>query len=281
MPLGDYDRLCFDRGCFALTDLALIELAGEDRIEWLQGQVTNDLRQLGDEQPVLACVCTPTGQIISTLAIWSRPGRLLIALPRNTVAAFLERVDQMVIMEDVSATLLPLDGRSIQGPNAQMPHGEIVLPIQRLGLAGWDVWGGDRPIDIEEDIVETRRVESGTPKFGVDIKARTLPPEMGPAFTAAHVSYTKGCYTGQEVLMRIHSRGHTNRTWMGVRLAAEATPGDTLTSEGAEVGFLTSVVRSPRYGWIATAMVKNGLPREVMVNGEVAELGPLPFGESV
>ena len=83
--------------------------------------------------------------------------------------------------------------------------------------------------------------------------SRTLPPEMGPAFEAAHVSYTKGCYTGQEVLMRIHSRGHTNKTWVGFVLDKAVTAGARI----GELGEVTSACISPRLGPIALGTVRN------------------------
>jgi folate-binding protein YgfZ len=102
------------------------------------------------------------------------------------------------------------------------------------------------------------RIERGSPRWGVDIREKTLPPEMGASFVERTVSYQKGCYTGQEVLMRIKSRGHTNRTWTG--LVCES-PVDADSQVGSSVresaGFVTSSAVSPDFGPIAAAMLHN------------------------
>ena len=98
---------------------------------------------------------------------------------------------------------------------------------------------------------------------------KTFPPEMGKAFEERHVSYSKGCYMGQEVLMRIHSRGHTNKTWVGLAsekpLEVGASVGHRLRSDS---GIVTSAVFSPDFGYIGAAMVRN----EAAFEGEVVQV---------
>ena len=277
--LRDYDRLRIDQGCFALPDLSLIELLGEDRVEWLQGQTTNDLRGKDLGGAISACLCSATGQTLATMDIWQQPSRILLSIPTVCVAAFMSRVDQMVIMEDVSATVSPLTATTVQGPNALKPtNGEIILASSRVGLSGWDVWGASNlPTNIDPAVVEIIRIEAGEPRFGTDLSTKTLPPEMGPAFVAKYVSYTKGCYTGQEILMRIHSRGHTNRTWTGLRTEERVEAGASVICDGKEIGLITSSVLSPRLGPIATALLRNDHIGNVTVNGIPAERQTLPF----
>jgi tRNA-modifying protein YgfZ len=129
---------------------------------------------------------------------------------------------------------------------------------QRL-LAAGAVAGGSAVWDVA-------RVEAGRPEWGVDIDETTIPQEAGFDELGA-ISYTKGCYTGQETVARIHFRGHVNRHLRGLRMSGEAHPlATTLVDHaGKPVGDVRSTVRSPRLGPIALAMVR----REIDVGATI------------
>ncbi len=262
--------------------LGLVEVTGADRMEWLQGQATNDLRNTPEGEPVDFCVCAPTGQMIADCRMWAFSDLCLIQTPRACVPALLERIEKMVIMEEVEARESTAAWRhvSIQGKGADDLTERIALewasegPFHMLksdhtGLGGWDLFLPERNADAflqrlsgetaaSLEAILALRLEFGIPYFGVDMDARTLPPEMGPRFENAHVSYTKGCYTGQEVIARIHSRGHTNRTWVGLHCDAPVSAGDKVSSEAREdAGAVTSAALSPRLGPIAATMLRN------------------------
>jgi folate-binding protein YgfZ len=111
-------------------------------------------------------------------------------------------------------------------------------------LAGWQA-------------TEIARVEAGIPRFGIDMDNKTLPPEAGLETRA--ISYTKGCYIGQEIIARIRTYGRVNRTLVGYRLDADLATGTQLTDDsGKTVGTLTSVIDSPRFGPIALGLAKRG-----------------------
>jgi folate-binding protein YgfZ len=127
-------------------------------------------------------------------------------------------------------------------------------------------------------------LEAGIPLWGIDMDDRVLPPEMGPHFEAEHISYAKGCYTGQEILMRMHSRGHANRTWVGLVAVAPVDAGSRVVYEGGDSGIVTSVAPSPMLGFIAAAMLR----KEATKPGEMvsvitpsatvrAEVRPMPL----
>jgi len=131
---------------------------------------------------------------------------------------------------------------------------DIYLPAgsgHQLGLTAvsgeaWDVW----------------RIERGIPVYGRDISPDNLPQETG--LVPEYVSFEKGCYTGQEVLARIHYRGHVNRHLWGIRVVGPATgvplrPGDELRSGRKVVGTVTSAVRSPVHGWLGMGYVRRGI----------------------
>jgi folate-binding protein YgfZ len=284
-----YDLLRFECGRFPTEDLVLVELTGEDRKGWLQGQATNNLRSLDFGASSAFCLCQPTGQIITVCDIWSLRDRFLLTIPAETLDAFLKRVEQMVILEDVSARVLS-DSLliSIQGPAAtsrlapftQIPtldaneselEGATValLRSNRAGQGGWDIvvpadaTNAIRKLESEFELIGTEaadilRLEAGIPKFGQDITPKIMPPELGSAFEAKHVSYNKGCYTGQEVLMRIHSRGHTNKTWMALMAEQPFQVGDMIRHRNRpEAGEVSSAVFSPAQGFIGAAVLRN------------------------
>lgn len=133
---------------------------------------------------------------------------------------------------------------------------------------------------------ESARIEAGRPLWGIDMDESTLPQEVNLEALGA-VSFTKGCYTGQEVVARLHFRGHVNRRLMGLRLEGATAPDRAaeLTSlEGAACGDIRSSIVSPRFGPIALGMVRRevdaGAQVTTRVAGEVvrAEVATLPFG---
>jgi tRNA-modifying protein YgfZ len=118
-----------------------------------------------------------------------------------------------------------------------------------------------------EAAVEAARVEAGRPLWGIDMDDSTLPQEANLEALNA-ISFTKGCYTGQEIVARLHFRGHVNKRIVGLRIEGSAVPAretSVLGAEGKEVGDVRSAVMSPRFGPIALAMVR----REVNVGDAV------------
>lgn len=288
--------LCYGGGAWP-GQPGLIELSGADRLEWLQGQATNDVSVLTADRPVDFCLCAPTGQILAPCRAWALEDRIVIEAPLECVSAFLERATLMVVMEDVEARDLSREMGliSLQGPQAAAalqarctPLGEtIALPSDHCGSGGMDLWVPMNAFDdcrrafsdlpeVPVESLEIARIEAGIPIFGIDLSEKTLPPELGPAFEAQNVSYTKGCYVGQEIVHRIHARGHTNKTWSGLLLESPVEPNSTVAALGRDdAGRVTSAVVSPRFGPIATAVMRN----EAAIDG--LELGVLSGGPNV
>ena len=131
-----------------------------------------------------------------------------------------------------------------------------------------------------QEQAEVARVESGRPRYGVDLDDSVIPQEAG--LNERAVSFTKGCYVGQETVARLHYRGKPNRHLRGLRLSAAAEPGAALLLGEREVGRLSSSVSSPRLGPIGLALVRReaapGDTLSVGENGVTAELVELPFG---
>lgn len=184
-------------------------------------------------------MCKPTGQMISVGKLYAVADRVVMVVPTVTVGDILQRVDSFVIMEDVEATAMTSHLLfSIQGPGSSeflteqvrqtndlyglIDEGLWIYPNDRSGLGGYDIlvptesmpnWLKELPCCSEAKQNELE-ILHGFARWGVEIQAKTLPAELGEKFLSEHVSYNKGCYTGQEVIMRMHSRGHANWKWM-------------------------------------------------------------------
>lgn len=313
----DYDRLRESCGRFEPNNLAIIDFRGDDRKGWLQGQVTNNLRGFENGNSTAFCFCEASGHLSAAADAWMLPDQTLLMTDVATADRVLQRAVQMVIMEDVTAADVTKIYKliSVQGPKAsalltefvdlpkldsgtsELEGAEVfVLRSNRTGLGGWDILvpATKRKAiktlrnafpEIAEEAFEVARIEAGIPRFGQDMNHRTLPPEMGQAFTQRHISYNKGCYMGQEILMRMHSRGHTNKTWVGLVADRPMPVGSTVSHLRREdAGVVTSSAYSPDFGPIAAAMIRNeaAFAREIVkVNtpdGVVeAEVRPMPL----
>ncbi|MDW8108016.1 MAG: glycine cleavage T C-terminal barrel domain-containing protein [Armatimonadota bacterium] len=281
-----YEQVAEYAGWLNLTDWGLIRLAGADRQRFLQGQTTNDLRPLVEGKGVYTAFCTPTGHLIADGYVLEADDSYLLVLPPPVWGEILTRLSEAIILDDV--VLLPLQEElgllSVQGGSASDALEEVGLtpppavPLthhtqlwqkcdirliynDRTGFGGYDLLVPYTVIEefqtalvasaclpIEEPLATVLRYEAGIPEVGVDYTERTLAAELSEAFVQSHISYTKGCYVGQEVLMRIHARGHTNRRWLPLRVEGAQIPtrGVLLHApDRPEVGWITGAVRSP------------------------------------
>lgn len=195
-------------------EYSLIVFSGEEWKDWLQGQITNDIRNLTAEKPLEFCLCKPTGQMLAVGWI-DFGGNMWV--PTTCVSAVLDRVDQMVILEDCQAQ------KSDQTMSVRFP------------------------------------LSSSLPIWGVDMSESNFPAEMGSLFESRVMSYNKGCYTGQEVNHRIHTRGHTNKTWGVYTSTSQLERGDQILNlEGESIGSITRCEPNNKGGWLVGAIVKNG-----------------------
>jgi aminomethyltransferase len=268
--------------------LALVELRGDDRLEWLQGLFTNDLAGLPVGGGCYGFHLTVKGRSISDLRVLRREESLLLLLPRVALEPLLEQLDRYLIREDVeienlgqSWTVIGVHGPRgaialgaatgraipdlpehafIEGTIAGAPvtavrsdaTGEVgheILVARASAAAVWtalDAAGrahGGAPVGLAA--MRSLAIEAGTPWFGIDMDEGTIPIEAG--LETRTISYTKGCYVGQEVIARIHSQGHVNRHLRGLYLSPGPlpAPGARLFVAEREVGRITSAVESP------------------------------------
>ncbi|HKW19294.1 MAG TPA: hypothetical protein VJO35_17430 [Terriglobales bacterium] len=265
-------------------DRILIGLAGRDRVRWLNGMVTNNIRDLAAGRGVYAFVLNPQGNILGDLYVFNRGERLIAAIERPQLDALLSIFRKYIIMdkveiEDLSATLKVI---GIAGPKSEDLLASLGLRKELATLEIADgassetrdtVVRGDNPCvrnyelwvatdkaesvwnrllqagaeAVEGETLETFRILCGVPKFGQDIRERTLPQETGQERA---LNFTKGCYIGQEIVERIRSRGSVHRMFTGFEIILGPVPaaGSKIQSEGKDVGELTSVLSQPLKG---------------------------------
>ncbi|MCS7309027.1 MAG: hypothetical protein NZ741_02280 [Armatimonadetes bacterium] len=323
---AEYQVLREGAALLEMGTLGKIRVRGDDRLTYLQGQLSQDvlpLREAG--RGALSCLLKPTGQMLSEMVLFSSGDAVLLITPPHTRHTVQQRLEQFVILEDVevedisdSYTLLHVTGaRSTAcltrwGITEPLPlwQGKTVpwqgqplhlLRTDRCGEQGYDLLApvesaeqlrevlqeaGAQPIGYEA--FHVRRVEAGIPLFGIDMDENTIPLEAGLGERA--ISFTKGCYTGQEVIHRIYSRGHTNRSLVGLRLFGETLPPSRApisAGERRDAGWVTSAVRSLSLGVvIALGYLRNEYVAPgttVVVQQEPspteAQVTPLPFVE--
>jgi len=273
MNLDLYHRILAGESLtFVFEPRALWRLNGPDRVRYLNGQVTNDVAELADGHVCYAAVCTARGRMEGDLHITVRNAEFYLdAEPelRESLGARLEKylIADDAVFEDLGEQWSLSHAFGATPPPS--PEGGFVIGRQRYGLPGHDVWNpGSHAIvigdQVEADVVETLRLEHGIPLWGTELTANTLPPEAGPRMLEA-ISYTKGCYVGQETIARLKSVGHVNRTLVFLRSdsASFPKPETKLAQADREVGTVTSAGFSPRLDrGIALGYVQRALATE-------------------
>jgi folate-binding protein YgfZ len=305
---AEYRLLRESCGWIDFSSVGKAILTGEDRKGWLQGQITQDLRNFGDGAYAQACVLSPTGQIVADVGLWGLGEEFAMLLPSASAESALKRLRQMLILEDVKIDELSRSHGliSIQGPTAseilgdrielprlsagvvQLKKGEVrLLRHDRSGMGGWDLLF---PSELVKEVVKVlegiepvgysawnaARIEVGIPVYGQDIDERTLAMEMGPDFISRTISFDKGCYTGQEIVQRIHARGHANRMWVGL-IAEDEFALEAIVSHPnrEDAGKVTSYAYSPDYGPIGAAMIRSEVARDGDIVSIQTDNGPV------
>ncbi len=322
--LLEYQTLREKAGYFRDDFNAGFEISGKDAVPYLQGMVSNDVQSLKPGQGCYAACLTAVGKMISDLWVYRYEEGVFVILPKSQKKKIMDHLDQFVFIEEVSFKDLeeetdlfflqgPLSGKLIEevtgekimwAPNShrsflwkgvpiRMVHisttGEegfgLLIPkhattgfLQELVKKG-DSYGLRQ---IGPETVEVLRIEAGLPRFGIDMNESTIPLEAGLSHA---VSYTKGCYVGQEVIARATHIGHVNKALTGLKVEGPASAGDKMIENGNEIGHLTSACYSPvlaSFAALATVRresSKPGTPVDIHTSYGVqkAQVIPLPF----
>ncbi|HEX8855418.1 MAG TPA: glycine cleavage T C-terminal barrel domain-containing protein [Thermoleophilaceae bacterium] len=298
----EYELLRGSAGLVDRPERGKLLLTGAEAAEFLQGQLTNDIESLAPGTGCYAALLTHKGKLLADMRVLRGEDWILIDSEAAAMPAVAKNVRMYSIGRDVQArdvsterAILSLigptsrDALDVAPPDAEhsFVEGEHGLYVTTdLGVDvicdAADADGVRAALGIDEvspDAAELLRVESGRPRLGVDMDGDTIPQEAG--LNERAVSFTKGCYVGQETVARLHYKGKPNRHLRGLRLSAPASHGDPIVLGDREVGRIGSVADSPRLGPIALAIVRReASPGDTVLVGEgraAAELAELPF----
>ena len=318
---ADDDALRESAAIGSISPRAQIAVAGPDRASYLQGLLTNDIQALAEGAGCYAAWLSPQGRMLTDMHVLQSSGMILLDVPADQASAVLSRLDQFLFSEDVQIESLAeaMTGVWVHGPKAavvleRVIHGLAgladwidyrhdtatfdgnpvsVARIDQVGVPGYCVFlaraseaqfvaavteAGARVVGAEA--LDAARIEAGYPLFGVDMTDDTIPLEAGIEQRA--ISFTKGCFVGQEVVIRVLHRGggRVVKKLVGLKLSGEAAVGQKILSGEREVGVVTSVATSPKFGVIALGYVHrdfNSPGAGVHVNGHPATVVGLPM----
>jgi len=251
------------------VDLALWRLSGPDSERWLNGQVTNQVAGLAEGQSIRAAVCTSKGRMQGDVGITRQGEDFFISASAGQREALGARLDMYLIADDCELTDVTDEWEvwhQFNAGDAETGEGFRTSNPFFYGGSGVDLWlpKGTDTSSLAEDpscareAAETLRIEHALPRWGMELDEKTLPPEAG--FGRFGISYTKGCYIGQETIARLRSIGHVNRE-LGCLIGPhqEITRGDELEADGKTVATVTSVCYSPELDeTLALAYIKRG-----------------------
>ena len=292
---AEYQALHEGCGFVPLTDWTVVGLTGADRQNFLHNMCTNEIRKLAPGAGCEAFLTDVKGKIVAH--VWVLLGEeylTLLAVPRQA-EKIIAHLDRYIIREDVQLADRTSDeawmvtagaqagatlGASVSKLERAWQHvsycvGDLEYQLMRLSLPSGNAYllgvAAERGNDLRRHLQttgalfcgqrswDTLRVEAGLPLYGTDFDHPHLPQEVARDLQA--ISFTKGCYLGQETIARIDALGHVNQQLVTLRFAegAQPLPGLTVTHQGQQVGRATTVGESIRLGAsLALAMVRRG-----------------------
>jgi aminomethyltransferase len=270
---------------FDLSWRGKLVITGEDRVRWMNGMVSNNIRDLQSQHGNFGYILNPQGRIQADETVFERGDYLLLTSELSQLPRIKDHFDRYIIMDDVEFSDVSdkLVSIGVAGPKAaEVLNRAALLPrtlaagelqdevfegrgftIARSPIEvndGYEIWfasenfasiwnalvtSGAKPVG--STAFEWLRILKGLPRIGADIGERELPQETGQEY-ALH--YAKGCYIGQEIVERIHSRGNVNRVFSGMRIEGDSAPerGTKIIATEKEVGEVTSSAVIPISG---------------------------------
>ena len=282
-------------GILDLSDRAKVRVRGADRVTFLDGLVTADIKLLRPGLSAYALVLDEASRVLGDLRVTAVEDAFVIDVEAAQKDGMLAYLQKQIVSDDVTLEDLGFCGHlEVHGPLAprivsaalgvdvqalsvdehttfplDRHHAGYASRVSMLGESGYILWAvGDSlelvwdalyrsgAVPVGRDALEMLRIESGRPRFGVDMSPETLAIEVAPEGV---MSFTKGCYRGQEVVARAVSIGQMNRRLVGLRIDGDVPPsrGDSVSVAGESIGSVTSGCWSPTTGWvIALALLR-------------------------
>lgn len=321
-PVVEHGAVRKTAGIFDFSFRARFTAKGSDRIRFLQGMVSNDLKKLEPGQGVYATMLDAKGHILFDTRIYCAPDSFILETDADLAEKAIQSLNRYNVGGRVPLEPAALWTISFQGPASRQLAGtclQIELPpmneyafittalagrpayiahASSTGEEGYEVWTGPETISVlwEQamtkaaqfgalrcgvEALETLRIEAAIPRYGQELAEDTLPLEAG---VLNALSFTKGCYIGQEIVERARSRGHVNWKLVGLFVNSSQVPtvGEKLLAGDKEIGEITSACVSPSLGrTIALAYVRREFQEPatqlILRSGSAAEVARLPF----
>jgi aminomethyltransferase len=280
-PRTEYLTLLTGCGVYDLGWRARFRISGNDRVRWLNGMVSNNIRELSAGRGNYNFALSPQGHVQADLYVYNCGEYFLAGTERSQFEKLLALLRRYIIMDHVELTDISdeFTAIGIQGPNAAgilakagiegtLPEAlvlkEVVWKGQKLlatrmaseQFLTYEIWvppamasslwdaltaAGATPVGM--DALEMFRITTGVPRYGLDIRERDLPQETGQMQA---LNFSKGCYIGQEIVERIRSRGNVHRCFTGFQIDGDLpATGSKVMFDGKDVGEITSALRVP------------------------------------
>jgi folate-binding protein YgfZ len=308
-PQAEFAALRGGCGVYDLGFRVKISFTGGDRVRWLNGMVTNNIRDLALGHGVYAFLLNPQGHILGDLYAYNRGESIAVDTDLGQAEKILATFDHYIIMDDVEVANLSeqLTALGIAGPRCGyvLASAGFAVPEMRALQMQSVVWQGTEctlvrgddsehvsyeiwvaPSSVRQlwdallaagaasvgsEALEMQRIVSGIPRYGVDIRERDLPQETEQARA---LNFQKGCYVGQEIVERIRSRGAVHRKFTGFVAdgAGQIAPGNKIVAGEKEVGEITSAASLHLEGGDKTVAL-GYIRREVGVPGREVTIG--------
>jgi folate-binding protein YgfZ len=263
---------------------AAIRMTGRDRVRFLHGMCTNDIKKLQPGQSCMAAVVNRQGKLVADITALATAEALLLLVERSNLQGTIDALSKFLVADDVQLEPAAIALVGVYGPDVQLPSGIPTVPdptlpdgrvllvplaekeetLRRLASSGGRA--------MTESEFETGRVENGFPRWGVDMGPDVLPMEAGLEPIA--ISYTKGCYIGQEVIQRVKTYSEPPKILVQLDVAG-AAPGDKIHAGGQEIGHLTSAAQTLALGYVRKEFKAPGT--HVEVAGRPAHVRALPW----
>ena len=266
-PLSFRERVFFD-----LSARLKLRVTGADRLRFLNGQLTNDVRKASEAKTIEACVLNAKGKMEAHLFVHVEDDSFLLDADPALASTLQPRLERYVIADDVTIENLT-DRLSIfhliGEPPPDLSNLGRLLSADRFGFAGHDIWSDSAQHDEifarlsktfvfgDENHAENFRIEQGIPRWGRELTNEIIPVEAN--LEARCIDYEKGCYIGQETISRMKMSGQRNKQLCGLISLDNVSlvPGARLLGQGKEVGWITSASQSGQRE-IALGYVKRG-----------------------
>jgi folate-binding protein YgfZ len=319
-PLAEFAALRTGCGVYDLGFRAQISLTGSDRVRWLNGMVTNNIRDLAPGQGVYAFLLNPQGRILGDLYAYNRGDSITVNTDRSQREKLLATFDHYIIMDDVEVADLSGEWTALgvagSGAPALLAAEGLDVPESTLEIraakwrdlncsvvrgedASFEIWlppEGVRPLwdalraagatPVGFEALELQRIAAGVPRYGVDIREKDLPQETEQARA---LNFNKGCYVGQEIVERIRSRGAVHRKFSGFMIegAAQIAPGIKIVAGEKDAGEVTSAAvlgAGPEEKTVVLGYIRREFSapgREVKIGSTSATVVSLPVSDSV